>query len=201
MDVIDAKGLPCPQPVLLTKKRIKEGSGGFVVLVSKREQAANVAGYARSMNCSVQIEGTEEGYRVEVTGGEDTVETGMKDVRDASDGESPEDGCVLVINSRCMGSGDDELGEILTGAFMHTLTEIDVPPRTVILYNSGVKLAVKGSPVIDDLAALESSGADILVCGTCLDRFGLLEDVLVGRVSNMYTIAETILLSRKTVTI
>ena len=58
--------------------------------------------------------------------------------------------------------------------------------------NRGVHLAVSGSEVLDSLKALAAAGCDILVCGTCLDYFGLKEQVAVGRVSNMYEIVETL---------
>jgi selenium metabolism protein YedF len=92
-----------------------------------------------------------------------------------------------------MGRGDDELGEILMRAFFHTLTELDARPDVIILYNAGVRLAVEGSPVMDDLTALADSGIELLVCGTCLGYYDLKERLAVGTVSNMYTIAETLL--------
>jgi intracellular sulfur oxidation DsrE/DsrF family protein len=56
-----------------------------------------------------------------------------------------------------------------------------------------VKLVVEGSPVVDDLLELSERGVEILACGTCLDYHELKDQVAVGVVSNMYTIAETIL--------
>ena len=86
-------------------------------------------------------------------------------------------------------------------AFIHTLTEVDSPPSKILLFNSGVKLSVKGSDVLEDLQELEKRGIEILVCGTCLQFFELKEQVAVGEVSNMYTIAETLLSASKTITI
>jgi TusA-related sulfurtransferase len=63
----------------------------------------------------------------------------------------------------------------------------------------GVKLACEGSPVLDDLCALEAAGVDILACGTCLNYFELQEKLAVGRVSNMYDIAEVMLNASKVV--
>lgn len=100
---------------------------------------------------------------------------------------------VLAISSDKMGRGDDQLGEVLMRSHLHTLTEVDPVPDRVILFNSGVKLAVAGSPVLDDLRALVDRGAVILLCGTCLGHFGLKEEVAVGEISNMYDITETLL--------
>jgi hypothetical protein len=55
--------------------------------------------------------------------------------------------------------------------------------------------------VVDDLQALKAQGIEILVCGTCLGHYGLKERVAVGEVSNMYTIAETMLGAGKVVSL
>jgi intracellular sulfur oxidation DsrE/DsrF family protein len=69
----------------------------------------------------------------------------------------------------------------------------------MILLNAGVKLTVEGSPVLEDLAGLERRGVEILACGTCLGHFGIKEKIAVGEVSNMYSIAETLLGAQKVV--
>ena len=100
---------------------------------------------------------------------------------------------VLVLSSEHMGHGDEELGHILIRSFLHTLGEVEPRPHTIVLFNSGVKLAVEGSPVLEDLHALAKNGVAILVCGTCLGHYGLKEKLAVGQVSNMYSIAENML--------
>ena len=90
-----------------------------------------------------------------------------------------------------MGRGDDVLGDILARSFVHTLLQLKPLPDTIICYNAGVKLAVRGAAALDDLQQLERAGADILVCGTCVNYFGITDQVAVGHISNMYDIAET----------
>ena len=63
----------------------------------------------------------------------------------------------------------------------------------MILINGGVRLALEGSPVLDDLHALEAAGAEVLSCGTCLDYFHAKETLRAGRVSNMQEITEFLL--------
>ena len=72
-------------------------------------------------------------------------------------------------------------------------------PDTIIFFNTGVKLVVEGSPVLEDLNSLQNQGVEILACGTCLGHFELKEKIAVGEVSNMYTIAETMLTAGKVV--
>lgn len=106
---------------------------------------------------------------------------------------------VVVIASDTMGRGDDELGHLLVRSYLHTLTEVSPRPDTLIFYSSGVRLAVEGSPALDDLRALADRGVRVLLCGTCLNHFGLKEKVAVGEISNMYAISETMLTAGKVV--
>jgi len=101
---------------------------------------------------------------------------------------------VLSIPSQFMGRGDsEELGSILVRNFFHTLGEVKPLPDAIIFFNSGVKLVVEGSEVLEDLRALSERGITLLACGTCLGHYHLKERVAVGEVSNMYTIAEVLL--------
>ena len=61
----------------------------------------------------------------------------------------------------------------------------------MIFYNTGVKLTVQGSEVLEDLKQLESEGVQLLVCGTCLNYFEIKDKLAAGTVSNMYDIVET----------
>jgi len=78
----------------------------------------------------------------------------------------------------------------LIKAFVNTLPEITLKPKTIVFLNSGIFLALKDSPVIDSLIKLEHLGVEILVCGTCLDYYQKKDDLGVGIVSNMYDILE-----------
>jgi intracellular sulfur oxidation DsrE/DsrF family protein len=71
----------------------------------------------------------------------------------------------------------------------------------IVFFNAGVKLVAADSPVLEDLQALAGRGVQILACGTCLGYFELKEKVAVGEVSNMYTIAETMLGAGKVVSL
>jgi len=58
---------------------------------------------------------------------------------------------------------------------------------------------VEGSPLLEDLCALDERGTEILACGTCLGYYELKDQLAVGEISNMYTIAETMLGAGKVV--
>ena len=100
---------------------------------------------------------------------------------------------VVVIASDQMGEGAEELGKTLLKAFVFSLTQQDKLPKTILFYNGGAHLTCEGSPMLEDLRALEAEGVEILTCGTCLNFYGLTEKLAVGGVTNMYVIAEKML--------
>ena len=90
-----------------------------------------------------------------------------------------------------MGAGSEELGKTLLKAFIYAVTQQDELPKTMLFYNSGVYMTCEDSPAIEDLKTLEVQGVEILSCGTCLNYYGLTEQLKVGTVTNMYVIVET----------
>ena len=60
----------------------------------------------------------------------------------------------------------------------------------MLFYNGGARLTCKGSESLEDLKSLEAQGVEILTCGTCLNHYGLTEELAVGSVTNMYSIVE-----------
>ena len=97
---------------------------------------------------------------------------------------------VVVISSREMGQGDPALGTLLMKGFIYALTQQDVLPETILLYNGGAFLSCEGSDNLEDLKTLEAQGVEILTCGTCLNHYGIGDRLRVGSVTNMYEIAE-----------
>jgi len=181
---VDAKGLACPQPVIMAKKALEE-HGDIVVLVDNRTSVENLSRLGKSRGCAVEVK--------DLTGGVSEIRLVSGDpapaaaaVPGAAKAAGP---TVFAISQDRMGRGDDELGYVLVKAFLHTLTELDTFPDVMVFYNTGVKLAVTGSEVIDDLKKLEEMGVEILVCGTCLNYFNITDRLAAGRVSNMYDIA------------
>lgn len=106
-----------------------------------------------------------------------------------------ENNYVVCIKSELMGDGDPELGKVLMETFVDNLKLQEQLPTHVILYNGGVKLALKRSPVCSSLSELEELGTRIMLCGTCIDHYGLQYDIGVGMISNMVVITETMALA------
>ena len=101
------------------------------------------------------------------------------------------DNRVVVIRSSYMGEGSEELGSVLIKGFIYALSQQDNPPETMLFYNGGATLTTEGSDSIEDLKSLEAQGVEILTCGTCLDYYHLKDKLVVGGVTNMYSIVES----------
>ena len=87
----------------------------------------------------------------------------------------------------------------LLGNFLRTLKEMGPELWRLVFVNNGVKLTIAGAEVLNDLQALEKGGLKILVCGTCLTHFNLLEKKKVGETTNMLDIVTAMQLADKVV--
>ena len=191
---VDARGLECPKPVLLTRDAIKEGSSDAIhVIVDNKVSSENVKRMAESQGWNAEVKKSGDNIEVLVTRGEGAVdpeaEAGAM-VCPTVPGSQPN--VVVLLASNLFGTGEEELGVILMRAFVKTLKEVEPAPSKVIFANSGVRLTTEGSELIEDIRALEEAGAEVISCGTCLDYYGLKEKLEVGRASNMFEIATSL---------
>ena len=191
-ELIDAKGLACPEPVILTKKAL-DAHDEVTVLVDDETALENVKRLALSSGCDVDAAAEPGGvFRIVIKKGKGTAAAGAAQVVCGPAGASAQSAqgpTIFVIASSVMGQGSDDLGALLMKAFIHTAVDLEHRPDIMIFYNTGVKLVAPDSGVLDDLKALEGKGVKILVCGTCVNFFELTGKVGVGTVSNMYDIA------------
>lgn len=189
---VDARGDACPLPVVKAKKAIAElnGAGEVEVLVDNEIAVQNLTKMAQQKGYASNAEKlAEREYRVLFTVGDAAPEAEEAPVC-TPDARTD---TVVVIASDKMGDGAEELGKALLKAFVFSLTQQDKLPKTMLFYNGGAQLTCEGSPMLEDLKALEAEGVEIMTCGTCLNFYGLTEKVQVGSVTNMYVIAEKML--------
>ena len=166
------------------------GAGEVEVLVDNEIAVQNLTKMAKQKGCQSTAEKLgEREYRVLLTVGE-PVEAEAEAPVCTPDARTD---TVVAIASDKMGEGAEELGKTLLKAFVFSLTQQDRLPKTILFYNGGAHLTCAGSPMLDDLKALEAEGVEILTCGTCLNFYGLTEQLAVGGVTNMYVIAEKML--------
>lgn len=100
---------------------------------------------------------------------------------------------VFLFTQNGLGDGPADLQQALVIKFLALLLESDKLPRRLLFYTEGVRLACSGSPVLEHLQRLERSGVELVLCKTCLERFGLLDQVQVGVVGGMGDILQTML--------
>lgn len=197
--IVDARGLSCPQPVVLTLKALSDAAE-VTTIVDNKVAVENVTRLAHSKGCSVEVSEREDGtYLTIKREGAPPEPAATEHVVVCSTAGAPAGPLVVFVPSDSFGRGPAELGERLMGAFFHTILEVGPRPKTIIFMNSGVKLAVEGSRALEDIKALAAQGIDVLACGTCLSYFELTEKLAVGRVSNMYDIATALLEAGKIV--
>ena len=190
---VDARGDACPLPVVKAKRAIAElnGAGEVEVLVDNEIAVQNLTKMAQQKGYTYSAEKrAEREYRVLFTVGEAAPETPAAPEACTPDARTD---AVVAIASDKMGEGAEELGRTLLKAFVFSLTQQEKLPKTILFYNGGAHLTCEGSPMLEDLRALEAEGVEILTCGTCLNFYGLTERLAVGGVTNMYVIAEKLL--------
>ena len=184
---VDARGLPCPRPVVETKKALDEIETGTVtVLVDNPESRDNVARFAGSRGCRVDVQEDDGVFRL----------TLIKEAYSENHKEK-EGTMVVLITSDVFGTGDERLGEILMKAFLNTLWDAETRPAKLLFMNSGVNLTTEGSEVLETLRLLEKEGVEVFSCGTCLEYYNLREKLSVGSVTNMYDTVDSLLSADK----
>lgn len=204
--LVDARGKQCPMPVIETKKALKEITEGIVeVLVDNEIAVQNLTKMAKQMklNCTsekvavdhyvVHIEVLKSiDEMIQSQSSDDPVQNTASTI-EQSHLETTDETTIVVLSANHMGEGNEELGKVLMKGFIYALTELDKLPKKILLYNSGAKLSIQGSDSLEDLRLLESKGVEILTCGTCLNFYGISEQLAVGSVTNMYAIAESMM--------
>ena len=194
MEEIDCRKQACPYPVLMAKQALGRMTEGEVILVVDNMAACeNVERFAKSQGCPVTIEKRGADFYLRIQ--KEKSGEGHETVSEKKDRGN----IVIYLNSRFLGTGDEALGSLLMRSFLKTLLELETKPNGLILINSGVWLSSEGSDVLETLRTLSEKGVEILSCGTCLDFYGLKEKLKVGKVSNMYTIAQTLLEAERVV--
>ncbi len=205
---IDNRGLSCPQPVVNTKKTLDDAAGSLaagqsvVSIVDNETALANVQRLVKKAGYQASVEKKKDGIYISIASGEPgepgqpaqsaehlEYETLTCDCQIPS-GHQPE--VVFLVTSNLLGQGHEELGKLLMTSFFNTFLDGEQFPSKILFMNSGVYLTVEGSTVLESLSRMAQNGVEILSCGTCLDYYGLKEQLRVGEVTNMYDTVETL---------
>lgn len=194
---LDCRGLACPGPVLRCKDAIDSESPDIISATVDNEAAKeNVARFLAAKKYQVEIAPVAGGH---VLTGARQGGASPADCPAPVSGESlaAREQIVAFLTADAIGRGDDVLGQKLMANFLATLPELGESLWRIVMVNGAVRLAVAGSPVLDRLKAFEAAGVTILVCGTCLDFFGILDKKEVGQTTNMLDVVTSLQLATK----
>ena len=95
------------------------------------------------------------------------------------------DSKTMLVQSEGLGRGDDSLGSILIANFLRLIGDSEDKPRSIVFWNTGVRLVCDGSKVLEHIRRLENQGVEILACTTCLEYFDLADKLAVGKPTTM----------------
>lgn len=177
---LDAAGKACPIPVIMAKKELDAGTQDVEIIVDGQTQIDNLERLGKTYGREITAVPEGDKFLVTFANGDGTIPEAA--------GAFDEGSYAVFFNKHGIGQ-ENELGANLAKMAIFTLSESDNVPSYILFMNGGVKLTTGEEPqIIDNLNTLIAKGTKVLVCGTCLNFFGVKEDCKVGTVSNMYDI-------------
>ncbi len=200
---LDCRKLACPAPVIQLKELLeKERPASVLVVVDSQAAKENVSRFLSYHNFQVSVE--QQGDDFQISGSIDpATDTPACEIMPEA-ALRPEAGpkkIMVLVGSARLGHGDDGLGEALLLNFLKTLKEMGPELWRLVLVNAGVILATQGAAALPVLQALAAEGVQIMVCGTCLTHFQLLDKKAVGETTNMLDIVTSMQLADSVINI
>lgn len=172
MQIIDARGVGCPKPIILAEEalsKIKEGA--VTVLVDNEASAENLRRYATRFGYYHEVEKENNHWKVTIVKGY-TCQLSQPH-------KETQKNLLIIISSDTIGK-DETLGKILMKAFFETMLATNQLPQMIFLMNTAVKLSTIDEEFISLLKKIEEKGTEIFTCGTCLKYYNLEEQLKVG---------------------
>ena len=190
---IDCMGMACPLPVINAKKAIEAFTedGTLHIMVDNDTAVQNLIRLGEHNGFVVaSAQNGDNAYTVTMAVVAGQAKGAQVPAEALSCAAPARGGKVVVLSADTMGGRAERLGKKLMKAFIFALTSQDEAPDKVICYNTGAYLTTRDADTVKDLKTLEAAGTTVMTCGTCLDFYGLKEELQVGIVSNMYDIVE-----------
>jgi selenium metabolism protein YedF len=198
MEEVNCRGLACPQPVVRTKHFVDANPQvlEFKIVVDNPASAQNVVRFVESQGFDAALQ--QEGGDFEIR----AIRSPEEPFRPAAvETASSDQKTLVLVTKNTMGSGDDVLGAGLMVNYLKTLNEMGESLWRLVFLNSGVKLTVEGAETLAAIQDLEAHGVSVLVCGTCLHHFDLLEEKRVGETTNMLDIVTSLQVAGKVISV
>ncbi len=196
--MLDCRGMACPQPVIKTREALEQKPASLTVLVDNAPASENVRRLLEKSGYGpVNVEQREASFwAVEASAACAACAEAEAVIEAAGERTSR---TLVFLSTETLGHGSDELGAKLMANFLLTLPEMGANLWRVVMVNGGVKLASQPGRALEALKKLEEKGVSLLVCGTCLEYFGLLEQKQVGETTNMLDIVTSLDLADKVI--
>lgn len=115
-----------------------------------------------------------------------------------------ENGVVVLVRQEGLGTvapEDRSFGIEMFDRLLHSIESQPDKPEAICFYTEGVRLCCEGSILIPSLKLIEAMGVPLVLCKTCLEKYGLLDKVAVGHVGTMKEIASLLLGAHHVVTV
>ena len=184
-------------PVIMAKKEIDTGVKFFDIEVDNKIAVENLKKLANSQGFTTTIEENDGNFKVNFSNGCEECEEVLAKV----EGKKPLGNWSIFINKEIIGAGNEELGQSLMKMFIYTISEGEDLPKSILFMNGGVKVPSLNEQGIEHLKVLQDKGVELLVCGACLNFYGLEDKLEVGKISNMYEITNAMKEASKVITI
>ena len=204
---VDLRGLVCPEPVLRAKKLLDDaGVDHLEALVESEVNVNNLQRLARSLKIAFSSKGEDDFFRVElqkqptshlVT--EPSINSAVVSQVAKRNGTSTEVGTVVFLAKDRLGDGDPEFSNKLIDMFLQTLLQAGHRPRAILMANTGVKLMAPDSPTKQVLDDFRDAGVEVLVCGLCVEFYGLKEKIPLEQITNMFAVCEFLMVADKVI--
>ncbi|MGE4267456.1 MAG: sulfurtransferase-like selenium metabolism protein YedF [Deferribacterales bacterium] len=181
--MIDARGMACPQPVLLIKAELDKTTEGVVsITVDNKGSCINVKNFCEANGCTVSVKELADGcFQIDAAKGYDCA-IAEKQTENSTN-------IVVFVTGECVGNEEPELGRMLMKGFIGNLKHVNPLPKTVIFVNNSVRMVTLNLEVAETVKELEALGVEVLACGACLNYFNLVDELKAGKVSDALTVA------------
>jgi selenium metabolism protein YedF len=193
MRIVDTKGQLCPAPIIAAKKALQEAANGeiFKLLTDNKISLNNLSRFLKDNKTDFSVEEENGVWTLLITKpSADEIYTKAEDYCITEIPHLNQGDFIIAFSSDRMGTGEDELGHLLTINFIKAVKDLEELPSKMVFYNSGVKLGSVDSDAFDHLNELEKMGVQLFLCGTCAKYYNLEEKIKIGSLSNMFEIAQ-----------
>lgn len=187
---VDARDLFSPKPTIMALEALSKlkRHETLAVLVNDGKAVDDLMHLAEEQICIFTLE--DEGDYSVVTLAptkpvkvEDPLEEALRLM-----GITPNTAPVFLFGSDTVGHGNDMVGQILANEIIYDFVLQEDLPSAIVFYNSGAKLTMKDSPVLESLVELEDLGVEIMTDSVSAESFESAGGVGVGEVVDPYIV-------------